>query len=256
MMQHLPHPVAIERQYAREIDRRSAQVHRVTMEAIQRELDDVIRLDSAEEDANIIVRTLRRLRRTIESVVPLSSIRFQKHATDIDRFTTRNSHRLIRSAVESADGPTLVRIPAGNLVPGNLLSDWVKDNTALIRSVDERYFADMERVTLQEFIAGTNREDLARVYQRRFEVSLSRGRLIADDQTGKLNGRINRYRQMEAGIEQYIWSDSGDSHVRPGHVARNGMTFFWNQHPSMVDGNPDGHPGEPIRCRCSGIPVV
>lgn len=78
----------------------------------------------------------------------------------------------------------------------------------------------------------------------------SHAELIARDQLQKLHGKIEEGRQRAAGVERYKWRTQKDDRVRPEHRAREGVTFEWSQPP------PDGHPGEPIMCRCYAEAVI
>lgn len=62
--------------------------------------------------------------------------------------------------------------------------------------------------------------------------------------------------QQDAGVQEYIWSDSGDSRVRSGHHRLNGKKFRWDD-PPVVDERTGRrcHPGEDFQCRCVAIPV-
>ena len=76
-------------------------------------------------------------------------------------------------------------------------------------------------------------------------------RLIARDQVSKLNGQLNRARQVSAGIEKFVWRTQRDPRVRDAHEAIDGGVFSW------TDGAPEiGFPGEPIQCRCYGLAVI
>ena len=91
-----------------------------------------------------------------------------------------------------------------------------------------------------------------------------RARLIARDQTSKMNVAINMARQTSIGIEEYIWRTAKDRRVvgTPGglwpegnamhgnHYKREGKTYRWDNPPH------DGHPGWPINCRCYPEPVL
>ena len=75
-------------------------------------------------------------------------------------------------------------------------------------------------------------------------------RMVAHDQISKLNADLNQVRQQEAGITSYIWTTQGDSRVRPSHQALSGQEFQWDSPPS------EGHPGQPIACRCYSVAVI
>lgn len=98
---------------------------------------------------------------------------------------------------------------------------------------------------------GTTVEELSSKIQERADVSDSRARLIARDQTSKMNGQINQHRQTHAGITSYIWSTSRDERVRETHATKEGQTFDWNAPPADT-----GHPGEDIQCRCVPLPIL
>lgn len=93
-----------------------------------------------------------------------------------------------------------------------------------------------------------------------------RAELIARDQVGKLTESFTRRRQLEAGIDMYIWATAGDRRVRPTHKPMNGKLCRWDD-PTVF--SPDSgktwvnrstiggvqlHPGQDIQCRCTAIP--
>jgi len=129
------------------------------------------------------------------------------------------------------------------------VATFAEENAALIRSLGEDVITEVADAVTKAQEEGLTAEGLASYLQERFGVVKSRATLIANDQVLKLNGRLTEARQAQAGIRQYTWSTAGDGRVRPEHAARNGQVFSWNDPP------PDGHPGTPVLCRCSAIPV-
>lgn len=123
-------------------------------------------------------------------------------------------------------------------------------NVDLIKSIPEQYFEKLSTSIFDNFVEGVRFEDLAKVVQQIADVTESRAKLIARDQTSKMNGAFNEARQTSVGIEKYIWSTSGDERVREEHAAQDGQIFDWNDPP------PTGHPGEDIQCRCVALPYV
>lgn len=121
---------------------------------------------------------------------------------------------------------------------------------AYVEDANRVYAAQVREIFGDPKSAGLRVEQLQARLQERAEVSASRAELIARDQTTKLLGSLNQARQKEAGITSYIWSTSMDERVREDHALREGQTFRWDDPPD------DGHPGEPIQCRCSAIPVL
>ena len=130
------------------------------------------------------------------------------------------------------------------------VNGFAKASVAKIKTIEAQYFSEIEELVLRQFRAGTRANVVAEEIRERFNVSQKRGRLIARDQISKLNGDLSRQRQTRLGVKHYIWRTSQDERVRPSHAARNGKRFAWNKPP------PDGHPGQPIQCRCDADPEV
>lgn len=147
-----------------------------------------------------------------------------------------------------------------------------EQNVALIRTIPERYFAEIEGIVGRGLAGGTRPETMAKEIEARYGVSRSRARLIARDQVAKLHCQVDRLRQQQAGVTHYVWRTSQDERVRPdaraqragadpddeatSHRAREGKVYAWDDPP----GDPDdpaagGHPGVAIQCLPSGSEV-
>lgn len=125
-----------------------------------------------------------------------------------------------------------------------------EENVELITSVPEEYFSKLRKRIGNAFETGMRPETLAKEIERVGEVTESRARLIARDQTAKMNSAFNQERQLSLGIEKYEWQTSGDERVREDHASKDGQTFRWDDPPSDT-----GHPGEDIQCRCVAVPL-
>ena len=128
----------------------------------------------------------------------------------------------------------------------------VRDNVALIKTMPEWYKARLETVMQRDFLRSRpfDRQLLYDTIRHSGVSTAKRAKLIARDQTAKAVSQLNQIRNQNLGIEEYVWSSSGDSRVRPEHVAYDGLTFSWESPP------PDGNPGEPVRCRCIAQPII
>ena len=124
-----------------------------------------------------------------------------------------------------------------------------KANVALIKSIPEQHFDKLQDALLKNMERGMRFEDLAKEIERIGDVTESRAKLIARDQTSKMNGAMTQIRQMSLGIERYVWQTSGDERVRDAHADLDGREFRWSDPPA------EGHPGEAVNCRCVAIPV-
>lgn len=137
-----------------------------------------------------------------------------------------------------------------NLAPR--IADFTAENVALIKSVPQKYFDEVEKRLMAGLRAGTRAEELASELEERFNVAEDSARLIANDQIGKLYGELNQVRQQALGIESFVWETDNDERVRESHRELHGQTFRWDD-PPEVDGEVST-PGSPINCRCNASP--
>ena len=124
-------------------------------------------------------------------------------------------------------------------------------NVALIKGLTDEVAKRIETTILDLMSRGASNKEIARTLTEIGGFAKARAKLIAVDQAGKFNSALNelRYRR-QAGIEEYDWSTVRDRRVRPAHRAREGQRFRWDSPPS------DGHPGQPVRCRCIARAVL
>jgi SPP1 gp7 family putative phage head morphogenesis protein len=129
-----------------------------------------------------------------------------------------------------------------------------KDNIALIKTIPEQYFDRVTKTVTDGWTQGMRWETLVEQIQRDGSVTDNRAKLIARDQTSKMNAAFNQERQQQVGIEKYEWSTSKDERVRESHADMDGEICEW-ANPPIVDDEP-AHPGEPVSCRCTSLPIV
>jgi SPP1 gp7 family putative phage head morphogenesis protein len=135
------------------------------------------------------------------------------------------------------------------------VKEFVRDGTKLIKSVRDTAIPRIRREIETAKALNQDPAKLAKRWQKQglplnFGTVEGRSKVIARDQIGKLNGRLTELRQANAGIKSYIWRTQLDDSVRDEHADREGVEFQWSSPPS------DGHPGEPIACRCNAEAVI
>ncbi len=210
------------------------------------------RLDSADD----IAAAIEAAKAEFAQDVPKPRLRglAAKVGRDTSTFQAAQLNRQVRHAIGVDVIPT---IPEWDV----MLDDFVGENVALITEMTEGMYADIETMVYRAAREGTRAEELAKQIQDQVDVTKSRAELIARDQIGKLYGEVQAARQRELGITSYIWRNMGDERVRgnpegiypkarPSHWTREGKMFEWKHPPE------DGHPGQPIRCRCYAEPVL
>lgn len=170
----------------------------------------------------------------------LAALAVQRSADTVDdrlKAAIKSSVGVDISPVLTQSGPILDALRAAT-----------KDNIDLIKSIPEQYFEKLGDAVGKNMERGMRFEDLAKEIERIGDVTESRAKLIARDQTSKMNGAFNEARQTSLGIDKYQWQTSGDERVREEHAENDGKVFSWNDPPAT------GHPGHDVNCRCVAIP--
>lgn len=142
----------------------------------------------------------------------------------------------------------------------------VVESAGLIKSIPAEFLGKVARAVSDNFrgVPLPEGRSLQQQIQHLGGVTTKRARLIARDQTSKLTGALNQARQQSIGVEEYIWRTVKDRRVvgnpagiypkgnskHMDHHERHGKKFRWDSPP------PDGHPGQPIQCRCYADPVI
>jgi SPP1 gp7 family putative phage head morphogenesis protein len=174
----------------------------------------------------------------------------------------RTAQRLSELAAQRAEESTTERLKAaimdqvgidmGPIFAADPMADVmgaaIAQNVSLIESIPEQYFGKIEQAVYQNTADGMPFDELAELLKNIADVTDSRAKLIARDQTSKMNGSFNEARQESVGIDKYQWSTSNDERVREEHAANEGEIFSWDDPPDT------GHPGSDVNCRCVALP--
>lgn len=128
-------------------------------------------------------------------------------------------------------------------------------NAKLIQSIPAQYLEQVQNIVMTNMRNGMRPSYIEEALVKQFAITERRAKLIAADQYGKIQGDMNRIRQVNSGIEYFTWVTSQDERVRHSHVevAKRDVgygpgVFRWDDLP-VVDGVPT-FPGQPVRCRC------
>lgn len=130
----------------------------------------------------------------------------------------------------------------------------------LIRTIPGEYLGHVARAVNNNFKGVPLPEGRTLIQQitHLSGVSENRAKIIARDQTSKLQGILTQVRQESIGIDEYLWRNSKDQRVvgnpsgrypkgnaiHMNHWVREGKRYKWSDPPA------DGHPGQAILCRC------
>jgi len=128
---------------------------------------------------------------------------------------------------------------------------FASQNAQLIRSLPAQELGQVAQIIERGLQEGSRFHSMTQEIQERFGITRRRAKLIARDQTSKLNASLTKLKQQELGVEEYVWQTAGDERVRPSHRAHDGKKFRWDNPPKDT-----GHPSTDINCRCVAVPVL
>lgn len=243
------------------IKRMNRQVKSEILPLLAAREDSFLAVNDATDDILILKKQIRKRMKSI-----------RKDFININRFARRTAKRHAR-LVEGANLGALsdkfnreLGVDVGEVLEKESLTSVINksivENVKLIKSVPIEFFERVEKTVLTGVTQGKSVRQIQREIFTTGKnakvvgdlgITQRRAKLIAVDQTNKLNGAITMRRQLALGIKQYEWRTVGDNRVRPAHRELNGQIFDW------VGGNqpPDGlHPGQPIRCRCQAKAII
>ena len=135
------------------------------------------------------------------------------------------------------------------------------ENANLINSLTSNYANRVATIIYEGGVQGLRASEIAKQLIKEQAITERKAKLIARDQLNKFNAALNREKQERLGVTSYIWRNSRDQRVRGNpnglypnsrynHWTREGKEYKWDSPP------PDGHPGQPINCRCHAQAVI
>lgn len=183
-------------------------------------------------------------------------------------FAQRQAEQIARDFVTTSAGDNDRRVKSFgiDLYGGDQqLQDYLKaaafQNAQLIKSIPAQYLEQVQNIVMGNMRQGMRPSYIEAALVKQFGVTERRAKLIARDQTSKIQGEMSRLRQVNSGLEYFKWITSQDERVRHSHaaVAKRDVgygegVFKWSDLP-VVDGVPT-FPGQPINCRCIARPVT
>lgn len=234
-----------------------AVVARLRAVAAEDLLPELRRLEPLYAKANDSLARDRGLpRRSLDTTFERMAQRFGGIATTAQRLAVLAAKRnletvdeRLKTAIKASVGIDIAPVLSSAGPVMTAMAAATRDNIELIKSIPEQYFEKLGDAVGKSMERGLRFEDLAKEVERIGGVTESRAKLIARDQTSKMNSAFNRVRQSSLGISQYRWQTAGDERVRHEHAMNDGEIFRWDKPPADT-----GHPGEDINCRCVAVP--
>jgi SPP1 gp7 family putative phage head morphogenesis protein len=142
---------------------------------------------------------------------------------------------------------------------------FAKQNATLINNLTNEELNRVAGIVQRGLQQGSTYDTVADQIQETFGITRRHAKLIARDQTTKLNANLTKLRQEELGITLYTWQTSNDERVRKTHKVLDGKTCRWDDptvfydekskkwvNKSTIGGDPH-HVGISVNCRCQAI---
>lgn len=245
------YPNGIEREYHRDLKRLCNTLRTYIKEmllpqvpAMLNEVEGRMPNDRADDYLDRLNAIILSIEQNIQPSVNLAIVQAADVGYQINRFNDRQ----FKKTTESVFGIDLFADEPWLLDQLKLFSS---QNAQLIKNMTGQELTRVSGIVERGLQEGKTYRDVAKDIQKSFGISDRHAKLIARDQTKKLNSSLTRLRQQNIGVEEYIWRTSGDERVRPTHKANEGKKFRWDDPPKVT-----GHPGNDVNCRCVAVPVL
>lgn len=139
---------------------------------------------------------------------------------------------------------------------------FANQNSQLIKNMTANEIERVSGIVQRGLQEGSSLDSITENIEKSFGITRRHARLIARDQTSKLNGSLTKLRQQEAGINFYRWQTSMDERVRADHRVLQGKLCRWDD-PTVYLNEKTGkwekrskiggtlvHPSVDVQCRC------
>lgn len=145
---------------------------------------------------------------------------------------------------------------------------FANQNSQLIKNMTKNELERVSGIVQRGLQDGSSLDSVTETIEKSFGITRRHAKLIARDQTTKLNGSLTKLRQQEVGITEYRWQTSGDERVRADHKALDGKlcrwddpTVYYNEASKKWEnrkniGGTLVNPSQDINCRCIALPVI
>lgn len=209
----------------------------------------------------------------IRTAITLSDLRFEQMVTSIDRLLDRvlpesvAFQRIFDTTILKTEARIQKTLPKSIVIEKKLTKDdisrisqdYTNNMNKYIQGWTEQEIVKLRKDIKDRVMRGERYEGVIKSIQHSYQVSKSKAKFLARQETNLLTSKLKEMRYTDAGSKGYIWETvvGSPSHpVRPMHKALKGKFFLWNNPPVT---SPDGrrnHPGEDFNCRCFARPVI
>ena len=139
----------------------------------------------------------------------------------------------------------------------DLAKNYSQNMDLWVKKFTEREISELREIAEENAQKGYRADLLADKIRRRFGVSESKAKFLAQQETGLFMSKYRAQRFGDAGVKRYIWRTTGDVKVRHDHKSLNGRIFSYTDPPVVDEATGrKGNPGEDFNCRCVDQPIL
>lgn len=140
-----------------------------------------------------------------------------------------------------------------------IAKEYTNNMRLYVKAWTEKEIKDMRAQVEKSASLGLRREDLAKMIVKKYEVSHSKAKFLAKQETSLLMAKFKEVRYQDAGVNEYKWTTvigSPKHPVRPAHKKLAGKIFRFDDPPVSSENGARNNPGQDYGCRCTAIPIV
>lgn len=254
----LHYSAAVEMRYSDTLTRMVRQMRETTESAFRR-LDKQFATDAEGMDApsyasqsRILVDALRK--RFNAAFARRSRPAAERMQAQVDAASSASLHSSLRQLSGGISLSTRsIPAPATEMLKAS-----ITENVALIRSIPEQYFLDVQGAVMRNIQRGDGTAGVLREIERVGGVATRRAELIARDQVSKATSALNAARMKGLGVRKFEWIHSGGGkEPRKLHQRMSGNVYSLDDPPVIDERTGErGLPGFLVNCRCVMRPVL
>lgn len=261
-------PKGIERSYGALIIRALEAINKASKPAVQRFLLlQRLRLDTLEED-NRELQKAGEVAAAAELAKAAGEVAKVAQRVNLQNYSVYEKAFNLVSAASQIGGQGIPTISLPQRLNGQRAAEtmaaWAAKNSELIKAITDEQAKRTAALALEAVNMGTSERELSKQLANMLAVETRRARTIARTETAKLYGELTRQRDLELGLDKYIFSTSDDIRVRHSHKLMEGKTCDWNDPTVMFEGGEwvsrgngvMAHPGQEVNCRCVALAVI
>lgn len=165
----------------------------------------------------------------------------------------------LKGSLKTVSGGFTLKTDVINGKVADILKASVAENVALIKSIPQQYFKDIQGAIMRGITQGEGSKTVFDKVTHTGAVTDRRAELIARDQTSKTTSALNGARMEQLGIKQFEWLHSGGGNEpRPLHLNELDGNIYSLDDPPVIDEKTGvrGLPGYLINCGCRMRPVI